>query len=271
MGARVHWGHVLDEARSIVASYDTPVTLRQLFYRLVAAGVIDNSISVYKGLSRTTARARRAGTFPALVDFTREVHRAPSWRSPAAALGALVEQYRLDRTRGQEFQVWLGVEKATMVAQLVDWYDDLGLPVVPLRGYSSQSYVDDVADEVERDGRLAVLLYAGDWDPSGEDILRDFLRRTGATFATVEHVALTPAQVAEHGLPIAPGKRTDSRAAAFVERHGQLAQVELEALDPARLHGLYDEALAAYWDTSTYEAVMTEEAEHRVLLDRLTP
>ena len=35
---RVDWRRVLDVGRAVVESYDTPVTLRQLFYRLVLRG-----------------------------------------------------------------------------------------------------------------------------------------------------------------------------------------------------------------------------------------
>jgi hypothetical protein len=35
------------------------------------------------------------------------------------------------------------------------------------------TYFDDVSDMLDRDDRPTVLIYAGDFDPSGEDILRD--------------------------------------------------------------------------------------------------
>jgi hypothetical protein len=68
------------------------------------------------------------------------------------------------------------------------------LPVLALGGYASQSYVASVAGEVERRGRPALLLYAGDFDPSGEDIDRDFLEHTDC-FSEVGQVALTSEQV----------------------------------------------------------------------------
>jgi hypothetical protein len=61
---RVNWVLVLDEARAIVESYDTWVTLRQLFYRLVARQLIPNTPSYYRRLSQYTAQARRELTFP---------------------------------------------------------------------------------------------------------------------------------------------------------------------------------------------------------------
>lgn len=57
--ARLKWEPILVSAAGIVRGYDTPVTLRQLFYRLVAAAVISNTSSAYKTLSSRTAAARR--------------------------------------------------------------------------------------------------------------------------------------------------------------------------------------------------------------------
>ncbi|WP_220138266.1 hypothetical protein, partial [Nocardioides massiliensis] len=67
------------------------------------------------------------------------------------------------------------------------------------------------------------------------------------------------AQVEEYNLPPQPGKTTDSRAAKFVERHGRLVQVELDALPPDTLRGLYAEAVEQYLDRSALEAVLAQE------------
>lgn len=259
---RTDWGHVLDRAYDIVESYDTGVTLRQLFYRLVSEELIPNTTVAYKTLSSRTAAARRDGTFPALVDRVRRVSRPAAWTSPSSALGALSRQYRRDRTEGQELTLYVAVEKAGMAAQLDAWYSPLGLPVLALGGYSSQTLADDVVGDVERQRRPAVLLYAGDHDASGEDIDRDFVARTDC-WAKVERVALTAAQVNTYGLPPLPGKPGDSRSGAFRARHGGLVQVELDALPPEVLRSLYDDALARYWDNGIYQAVLEVEANER--------
>jgi len=103
-----------------------------------------------------------------------------------------------------------------------------------------------------------VLLYAGDHDPSGEDIDRDFAVRTGC-WNKVVRVALSAEQVTEYNLPPNPGKATDSRAAGFIAKHGELRQVELDALDPDDLRHLYQRALDEFWDESAFEAVMEQE------------
>jgi hypothetical protein len=235
---RPDWTDLLARAATIVDGYDTLVTLRQLFYRLVAARLLPNTTNAYKALSKHTAEARRAGAFPRLMDRGRSIHRYPTFLSPAAARRWLRDLYRRDRTEGQAYALYLAVEKAGIVAQLQEWFGNLGIPVLALGGYGSQTYVDDVAAHVEKDGRPAVLLYAGDHDPSGEDIDRDFTERTDC-WSDVRRVALTAAQVQQYALPPQPGKKTDSRARRFVARHGQLVQVELDALPPDVLRTLY--------------------------------
>ena len=107
-----------------------------------------------------------------------------------------------------------------------------------------------------------MLIYAGDHDPSGEDIDRDFVERVGL-FDAVVRVALSAEQVIEYALPPQPGKEADPRAEAFQERHGELVQVELEALPPDVLEGLYRAAFTRYWDKSTYDALLVQEEAQR--------
>jgi hypothetical protein len=269
--ARIDWPAVINKARSVVDSYDTSVTLRQLFYRLVSAHLIPNTTAAYKRLSELTAEQRRHGTFPELIDRGRTIHRYQVFDSVSDGLRKLCDWYRLDRTIGQDVSLYLGVEKAGLVVQLEAWFgDNLGIPILALGGYSSQSYVTQVQRDVSRTARPAVLLYAGDFDPSGEDIDRDFVDRTGC-WDKVIRVALDAPQVQRYDLPPNLGKVTDSRAAGFIERHGELVQVELDALAPETLRSLFRAAIDQFWDTSAYEAVRAREAGDLDQLRRLAP
>ncbi len=259
------WPAILEHAAAIVASYDTGVTLRQLFYRLVADGTLQNTRAAYSALSDQTARARRAGAFPDLIDRGRLICQYRHWPGPDAARDWLADVYRRDRTEGQAWSVYLGVEKAGLVSQLQAWFGDLGVAVLALGGYTSQSYVSDVRRHVTETGRPAVLLYAGDFDPSGEDIDRDFVARS-ACWARVVRVALSVEQVDAYQLPPALGKDTDSRAAGFVRRHGALVQVELDALPPDTLRTLFTEALAPVWNGEAYQRAVDREVVDRAEL-----
>ena len=52
---------LLDAVNGILAEYDGPLTLRQVYYRLVAAQVLENTERAYRGLSGTLTKARQAG------------------------------------------------------------------------------------------------------------------------------------------------------------------------------------------------------------------
>jgi hypothetical protein len=252
----IKWASVLARAIEIVDSYNTPVTLRQLFYRLVSEGRIRNSRAAYVQLSKVSAAARRGGGFPSLLDQTREIHRLDGFDSVKDAVDYLKRVYRRDHNENQEYVVYLGVEKKTMLPQLESWFRDYGVAIIPFGGYSSQTYVDDIVDDV--DGRDAVLIYAGDFDPSGLDILRDFEDRCDC-FYDVRRVALNHEQLQEYNLPVNAGKISDSRAAGFVRDYGELVQVELEALDPNVLRELYTNALFEFYDTSIFHDVLEHE------------
>lgn len=258
----IGWPEILEHGARIVRSYETSVTLRQLFYRLVSDETLKNTVSDYQNLSKYSAAARRGGAFPALLDRTSEIHVAATWDSPRELVEAARDQYRRDRTEGQEHQLWIVIEKAGLLDQLSAWFGDLGLPMAALSGYASQTDADQIRSRVRDDGRPAVLLYGGDFDASGEDIFRDLRRRTSC-WREVRQVALTAAQVESHGLPELPGKYSDSRAGRFMARHGRLVQVEIDALDPDDLRDLFSEAVDAYWDQSAYDDVIEREDRER--------
>ncbi|KKM00218.1 hypothetical protein LCGC14_1806620 [marine sediment metagenome] len=286
MAPRLKWNIIVVEAAQIVTSYSTSVTLRQLFYRLVSRGSVPNTQSAYKTLSKVTAEARREGWFPDLIDRTRSIEKWQDFSDPGQAQRWLAAIYRRDRSDNQEQQIFIGVEKAGMVVQLQSWFSDYGLPIIALSGYSSQTFVKTVGEsmmgETYDNDRPSHLIYAGDFDPSGEDIDRDFVERLeeyivnntsmllSDVFAGVERIALLPEHIEEYQLPEYPGKETDSRKWEFIEKHGKLVQVELDALDPDDLHILYKTAVDEYFDYDVYEAVVEEEQKDEEILRRLS-
>lgn len=278
---RIDWAPIIARAAVIVESYDIPVTLRQLFYRLVMELLIPNADGPYKRLSELTAALRRTGEFPPLFDRGRKVLQPVYFDSPGDAMDALIGQYRLDRTQHQDTSIWLGVEKNALAGLMEAWFGDLGVPVLPLGGYSSESLDRVVRASVERDGRPAVLIVAGDFDPSGMDISRSFIEMTNCWDDTIR-IGLDDQQVQQLGLPVLRGKPKDPRAAKFIARHPQIharhdfgvdadgrrypVQVELDAVDPNLLHRLFQESIDRYWDESAYSAVLDREHVERDLL-----
>jgi hypothetical protein len=269
--ARKAWAPIVERAAAIVGEYDSAVTLRQIHYRLVAEAEATgsgyaNTENDYKNLSRLTAAARREGTFPPLLDSTRGIEQTTTFEGPRDALAALAEWYRRDLLATQDVLPIVVVEKATLTAQAVEWFGELCVPVVALRGYASETLERIVLELVEADRREVVLLYGGDFDPTGEDIPRAFEENTDLE---LRRVALTPEQVEDYGLPPAPGKASDSRAAGFLARHGRLVQVELEALDPADLRRLFEDELDELLDGEAIEQERGLEEDERERLAAL--
>ncbi|MCX5316673.1 hypothetical protein [Streptomyces sp. NBC_00154] len=134
-------------------------TLRQVHYRLVAEGLIPNTPPTCRRPSSRLAQARRDGHFPDLIDTLREVRVPPAWADARDFLADIPDWFALDRTAGQKAALYVAAEKDTLRRMFTDWLADLGIPVLVVRGFSSQTYVDIVRARTARDPRPAVLLY----------------------------------------------------------------------------------------------------------------
>jgi hypothetical protein len=281
---RYNWARILPDAAQIVRGYSGDVTLRQLFYRLVASERLPNLQRAYQSLSSNTAEARRGdskwypGTFPGLMDRGRDIDRPLTWESAANAADWLAGRYREDRVATQETAIYLGVEKNALRGLLWQWFSNLGLPIIALGGFASQTLVDQVFDDVREQGdKPSVLIYGGDFDADGEDIQRDFVERTGA-FDEVVRIALNEDQIAEFNLPPQPGKHSSSRARGFAEKYVDifedvygmdLVQIELDAIPPDELQRLYQEAIDNFFDHDAYDDVLAHEREERAKVEAL--
>lgn len=123
--------------------------------------------------------------------------------------------------------------------------------------------------------RTPVVLYLGDHDPSGEDMVRDIedrLKEFGVSNVEVVKIALTMAQIKKFKPPPNPAKISDSRAAAYIAKHGAQSW-EVDALPPKMLNQLITNAIEALVDVRKMGAVITQEDVQkkrlRVALDKI--
>ena len=109
--------------------------------------------------------------------------------------------------------------------------------------------VDIDAERLDNvDLRYFLVLYFGDFDPSGVDIERDLSERLGKYNAgdfTVVRVALTDEQITKYDLPPMPVKTSDARSEAFLEAYGNKS-VELDALDPNILKLMVAQSISSH-------------------------
>ncbi len=259
---------VVAVSRRILSQYETAITLRQLYYRLVAQLIIPNTVNSYKRLSRIMVRARERGDLPpnCLEDRSRRVlGRGDVGYSSAQEYLAQKLRGLQDSWKGFTMPMWedqpvhllISLEKdalSRLVSMVANRYS---VRTFPTRGYPSYSYVREMARYMENrlGGKPKVVLYFGDFDPSGVDIERDLeerLSRYGARDFKVVRVALTLDQIKRHRLPPMPVKRSDARAEGFMSEYGDRS-VELDALDPKLLQQLVEQAILSHIDLDAWE------------------
>ncbi|MFI1583662.1 hypothetical protein [Embleya sp. NPDC020630] len=150
----------------------------------------------------------------------------PAGRGRVPARRARV--FGLDRTGGQTSALYVACENDALRAQVIEWLERAGTPVLVVRGFGSQSYVQVVRERTGRDPRPAELLYVGDFDCSGEDIERDWVARTGC-WALVERVLLTGTRSSNATCPLRP--------AASAIRVGRRSRAGTASIRPGRCSG----------------------------------
>jgi hypothetical protein len=141
--------------------------------------------------------------------------------------------------------------------------DEYGVGFRPVHGFCSATRVHDVAEDV--DGRELIVLYVGDWDPSGlcmsEHDLPERLDRYDGSHVVLKRIALVQDQLA--GLPSFPAsdKRKDTRYSWFTRNYGHECW-ELDALDPNVLRDCVRKAIEAEIESEAWERCkVVEQAE----------
>jgi hypothetical protein len=298
----------LREAQSYYRQQGTALTLRGLFYILVSKNVIPNTVYSYQKLSRVLAQARYRGEFP--WHLIKDATRRSIWMEPLShyqtkplspeELKKIIEDYvnryydvSVNPWEDQKHRVVVVVEKEAL-ADAVNKFISETFPfgvyqVRVIRGYDSATDVHNLAETLESvpSSQVPIVLQLGDYDPSGEDIVRDFRdrlrmlsRRDDVVF---EKVAVTIDQIVEMQLPAKPESleeiqkmRRDPRYKKYVERIQRLAEtdekvrklievygspeirVELDALvalRPSEFKEILKKAIEKYFDWNIYETV----------------
>lgn len=224
------------------------LSVRQLYYQLVARAVIENTERSYKRVASIINDGRLAGLidWDAIEDRGRDIVKRASWVSGSSILRSCADQYHMDMWENQPHRVFVIVEKAALAGVLEGVCHKLDVPLLAARGYPSVSVVRELAlDHLESaidSGQHPVVLHLGDHDPSGIDMTRDLEDRFQmfmphydlANDWTLERIALTMDQIDEHAPPPNPAKTTDSRFAEYRRNFGDESW-ELDALEPRML------------------------------------
>lgn len=269
---------IIEQSIDILSHYEPGVlTIRGLHYQLVSRGMT-NDIQHYKRVVAATGVARWDGRigFDAFSDRDRSL---ATWTESETSvledkidtakeqIGLWMNSYNLNRWENQPYYPEVFIEKKALEGVFYKPCQREGVALGACKGYPSLTFLHDATmrfRNAEQLGKQPIILYFGDYDPSGEDIpraLKENIIALGCKSIVVHRICLMERQVIDWNLPPAPTKVTDSRSVHW----DGLGQVELDAVKPEKLVELLIQAINDIFDTDLYEMLMETEKEERKL------
>ena len=258
---------ITENSIEIVANYPKGMlTLRALHYQLVSIGMT-NSIRHYKRVVNAMIDVRWDG----LVDFdtfsdhdrsmigktqSEETDLLTSVDEAKDSIKGWMECYFKNPWENQPYYPEVFIEKKALQGVFESVCRKHRVALGACKGYPSLTFLNEATQrfiEAEENGRTPVILYFGDYDPSGEDIPRSIeenVKKLGCESIEVRRFALMENQVLAWRLPPAPAKETDSRTANW----DGLGQVELDAVKPEKLQQLCEDAISTVFDQTSMKS-----------------
>ena len=260
-----------------VLKNDHPQTVRQIFYQLVSARVIEKTEKEYQTtVIRLLTDMRLAGEIPFqwIIDSSRMTHETQTFDSIADAVADTARFYRRSALRESDVYIEICVEKEALAGIIYDAASTYDVPVIVSKGMPSLTQLFGSFENVHRAanaGKQSFIYQFGDHDPTGAlipEVIRSrmdwFCQRYDCPMPTVERYALTEEQIEQHELPTRPTKRIgNSHAANF---HGD--SVELDALPSRVLRELVLDCIEQHISATDVDTLRAAEESERELLKK---
>ena len=260
----------IDDVLSKYRAMGYDLTVRQVYYQLVAQDLIPNNVRSYNQIQSLISDGRKAGliSWDMIVDRTRATIIPPHWANPGEIIQAAADGYANDKWRTQENHIEVMCEKQALAGILEPVCNELDVNFTSNRGYASDSLMYNIAQRLSRkarNGKSIYVLYFGDHDPSGLDMDRDIANRlemfSYLNFET-RRLALLMNQVEEMNLPENPAKSSDTRYENYLYEFGD-SSWELDAVEPEELVRLTTEAVGSLRDDDRWNKAIEREEEGR--------
>lgn len=276
----------LNRANEVIEDYQARgynLTLRQLYYQLVARDIIPNTQKAYNRIGRILTKAREAGLvdWKAIEDRTRGRKGLRTWDNPADAIQETARTFRIDKWEDQKYRVFVWVEKEALagVISKACATNNIQVDYVSCRGYMSASTIHREAQNLAwllEDDQIPVFLHLADHDPSGLDMTRDNIDRLELYSRSklkrdffYNRIALNMDQVNKYKPPPNPAKITDSRSPKYIREHGNNSW-ELDALDPDVLIDLIHKHINKFRDKELWDKKAAREKRYKNKLIKLS-
>lgn len=267
---------IIENAIDVLSNYEDGVlTIRGLHYQLVSRGMT-NDIQHYKRVVAATGDARWRGLISFNAFSDRDRYLACETEAKPSVLGDKIDQaknqvrlwatnYYLNQWENQTYYPEVFIEKKALEGVFYKPCQYHGIALGACKGYPSLTFLHDATQrfkEASSRGQKPIIIYFGDYDPSGEDIpraLQENIKSLGCPEIELKRVALKEWQVIDWKLPPAPTKVTDSRSASW----DGLGQVELDAVKPEVLISLLEHTVRDLFDENLHDELMRRESEER--------
>ena len=245
-----------------------PQTVRHVFYRMVAMGVVPKLEKLgYQTVMMQLLKMRKSGRIPWgwVADSTRWRIKPTSYGSLEEALRHTARFYRRDIWRQAKAYVEIWCESDSIGGVIVEETREWDVPLLTSRGFASATYLYECAQDIAEIGRPAHLYYFGDWDPSGkiipEVIERELRKHAPDAEIHFERVAITEEQIREYDLPTKPPKKS-THSKTFTG-----GTVEIEALQVSDLLDLVNDCIKRHIDPHHLKIIRIAERSERALLE----
>jgi hypothetical protein len=269
---------IIENSIDVLSQYENGIlTIRALHYQLVSRGMT-NTLQHYKRVVAAMEVARWDGRvdFEAFSDRDRamcgttkatETVLEDKQDEAKRQVGLWMRSYGKNRWENQPYYPEILIEKKALEGVFAKPCAKWDVAVGACKGYPSLTFLYELSErlrDAQSEGKQPIILYFGDYDPSGEDISRSIgenLQKFGVYDVEIRRIALMEQQVIEWKLPPAPAKETDSRTANW----DGLGQVELDAVKPEKLISMLNDAINEIFDQDLYDELITQENEEREL------
>jgi hypothetical protein len=246
---------LLDAAYRVLADIQ-PASVRAVCYQLFTLRRIASMSKVETNrISRllTDARERGEVLWSWIVDETREAERIATWDDPADYIDAVRCSYRKNRWTSQPERIEVWSEKGTIRGILAPVLNEYGVTFRVMHGHGSATAVFAAAEESRGSDKPTIVLYVGDWDPSGmhmsEVDLPERIGRYGGDIKIIRVALIEEDTFPEAGVASFPAsdKVKDPRFKWFVTNYGDRC-FELDALNPNTLRDRIEQVVRARLD-----------------------
>jgi hypothetical protein len=241
---------------------EPPVTVRQLFYLVESRHGCTKDVSGYRRVQSQVLAMRREGliAYGDIADNTRWRIKTTSYNGLADFYEKSRRFYRQDLWARSDAYVEVWCEKDAIAGVLGGVTHEYDVPLLPARGYSSETFAYEAAQQMKASGKDCFVYYVGDFDPSGWDASRDLERRLKDFFPGVHFARLGVNFADLRNLSTRPSKTTDTRAQRFFSEFGDgCPSAELEAMHPDELRERVRGAIEKHIDQNELRALKVEE------------